>query len=264
MGFAFFCIGTIVLSFGMDFSNGLRMYKDVADEGYKIDTKRLSEIQKELYPDAAKMNIIKLLIPIFNIMHVFQKTAAYNEARNSILDQLNVMGALEEMNDLEKEEYAKKPTGFNALIVPLKIEIRELNGKQKNINTKTIKLDEGEITGEVTYVLGRSFTDIKIIKSTGEISKLSPVEQKKVILKSRIDTIEKGIKKLGAEEFEKARENNTEEYLNNDGEIPNNISEEEKVARKEAIRMLEIIKKGLLEELDKKDEEPQKRFFKKR
>ena len=44
-----------------------------------------------------------------------------------LLDQLNAMGVLEEMIAFEKEEYSKKPTAINALIIPLKTEARLAN-----------------------------------------------------------------------------------------------------------------------------------------
>lgn len=44
MEFLALWLGTCVASFGMEITNELRMFKDAADAGYKIDVKRLSEL----------------------------------------------------------------------------------------------------------------------------------------------------------------------------------------------------------------------------
>lgn len=100
-------LGTSITSFCMEMANELRMFKDVADAGYKIDIRRLSDLSKQLNPNASKATLLSMLIPIFNIMQVFQRTVQYNNARPMILDQLNVMDALEEMSEIEKQEYQK-------------------------------------------------------------------------------------------------------------------------------------------------------------
>jgi len=41
------------------------------DAGYKIDVKRLSELGKQLVPNATKISLLSKLIPIFNVMQVF-------------------------------------------------------------------------------------------------------------------------------------------------------------------------------------------------
>ena len=60
MGFVFFCIGTIVISIYMNISIEFKLLKDVADEGYKIDPKKLSETMSEIAPNSNKENIMKL------------------------------------------------------------------------------------------------------------------------------------------------------------------------------------------------------------
>lgn len=120
MEFLALWLGTCVASFGMEITNELRMFKDAADAGYKIDVKRLSELGMQLNPNATKETLLSMLIPIFNVMQVFQRTIQYNNVRPMILDQLSVIDALEEMTESEKAEYLKNPTGLNALVVPLK------------------------------------------------------------------------------------------------------------------------------------------------
>ena len=64
-------LGTSITSFCMEMANELRMFKDVADAGYKIDIRRLSDLSKQLNPNASKATLLSMLIPIFNIMQVF-------------------------------------------------------------------------------------------------------------------------------------------------------------------------------------------------
>ena len=58
-----FWLGTCITSFCMEMVNEIRMSKDVADAGYKIDTKRLSEFNKQINPKGAKKHLISTLIP---------------------------------------------------------------------------------------------------------------------------------------------------------------------------------------------------------
>ena len=192
MEFLLFCLGTTVASYFMDVTNGLRMFKDVADAGYKIDLKRMSELQQQLMPDLKKINFLSMLIPVFNILQVLKKTMQYNEIRPMILDQLSAINALEEMSELEKQEYSKKPTLLNALVVPLKTDIRLTKASSMKIKT-------GDVTGEVFYEWHdrKSFDNITILKATGDISKLSEQDQKKKIIEAYKGFVEEGIKKYG-------------------------------------------------------------------
>ena len=124
MEFLVLWLGTSVTSFGMEIANELRMFKDVADAGYKIDIKRLSELGKQLNPNATKTTLLSIVIPIYNIIKVLQKIIKYNNARPMVLDQLSVMDALEEMSEMEKQEYLKKQSGLNALLVSFKSEMK--------------------------------------------------------------------------------------------------------------------------------------------
>jgi len=192
MEFLLFWLGTSVTSFCMEMANELRMFKDVADAGYKIDLKRMSELQKQLVPNASKITFLSMLIPIFNIMQVFKNTIQYNNIRPMILDQLCAINVLEEMSEIEKQEYLKKPTALNALIVPLKIEVRL--AKASSINFK-----EDDVTGEIYFEWNnrKSLSDITILKSTGDISKLSIEEQKIKIIEAYKALVEEGVKKYG-------------------------------------------------------------------
>ena len=216
MTFVFFCCGTIVLSFILDLKNGTRVYKDMADLGYKIDSKRYSEIQKQLAPDDVKVNFLTLCIPFYNIFAVYYKTLQYSNTRNTAYDELNALGVLEEMNDLEKKNYAKRPTGFNALFGPLILEIKLMGAHKVSIN-------DGDIKGDIYYKFvksGKSNVKVKIVETTVDTEKLSLDDQKRILNEARkmvnensaisafTDKIIKGTDIYGRDEYlEKVRNN---------------------------------------------------------
>lgn len=196
-------LGTSITSFCMEMANELRMFKDVADAGYKIDIRRLSDLSKQLNPNASKATLLSMLIPIFNIMQVFQRTVQYNNARPMILDQLNVMDALEEMSEIEKQEYQKKPTGLNALLIPLKAEIRISKAASIKIDTNTEK-------SEIFYEMDDSLENITILKVNGDASRLTVDEQKKKVIEAWKNIVSAGMEKYGDKEsFANALRNNT-------------------------------------------------------
>ena len=199
MEFLVLWLVTCVASFGMEFANGLRMFKDLADAGYKVDEKRFLELGKQLNPNETKAI---LLIPVFNLIQVFQKTILYNKVRPIILDQLSVMDVLKEMSEIEKTEYLKNPTGLNALVVSLKTEIRLSKAKK-------IEINDGNEHGEIFYEIGKSFADITILKVTGSVSRLNAEEQKKKIIEE-LDKIYQEEKELDCT-FETVVENSEKE-----------------------------------------------------
>ena len=202
MDFLVLWLGTSVASFGMEIANELRIFKDVADAGYKVDIKRLSELGKQLNPNAKKITFLSGLIPIFNVMQVFQRTMQYNNVRPFILDQLSVIDALEEMSEIESEEYLKNPTGLNALIVPLKTEIR--------LSKATlIKINDGDEYSEIYYEMGESLKDITILKVTGPASRLTVEEQKKKVVEAWRTIVQAGMEKYdNSETFVNALKSN--------------------------------------------------------
>lgn len=181
MEFLVLWLGTSVASFGMGIANELRMFKDAADAGYKVDVERLSELEKQLNPNATKATLLSMLIPIFNVIQVFQRTIQYNNVRPMILDQLSVIDALEEMSEIEKAEYLKKPTGLNALIVPL---IVPLKTEIRLSKATSIKINDGNEHSEIYYEMGESLDDITILKVSGSASRLTVEEQKKKVVES--------------------------------------------------------------------------------
>lgn len=166
---------TSIASFCLEIAYELRIFKDAADAGYRVNTKKLSEFGNQLNPNASKITFFSMLIPIFNIMQVFQKIIEYNNIRPMILDQLNIIDALEEMSETEKTEYLKNPTGLNAVIILLKSEARLSQAMVCEMND-----DNGY--GKIYYKIDESSDDITILKAIGSASRLTVEEQKKVVM----------------------------------------------------------------------------------
>lgn len=231
MNFLVLWLGTSIAIFIMEIANELRMFKDVADFGYKIDVNRLSELGKQLNPNANKITLLSMLIPVLNVIQVFQRTIQYNNIRTMILDQLRVIDALEEMSEMEKSEYLKNPTRLNAFIVPLKSEIRLSTAS-------SIKIENSEIY----FKMGKSFEDITILKVIGSANRLSIEEQKKKVT----ETLYKASNELQSDDEEILNEklNNINKDLS-DSEEKNTQQEFIPINQKQALKNL---KNQLLEE----------------
>lgn len=212
MEFIVLWIITVIASFGLEIKNELRLFKDVADAGYKIDIKRFSELGKMLNPNASSVTKLSMLIPMFNIMQVFQRVIQYNNIRPMVLDQLNAIDVLEEMSEIEKEDYLQNPTGLNALIVPLKLEMRLSKAHSIEFNND----NEGS---EIFYEIGESLNDITILKVNGPASMLTVEEQKKKVVEALKDLIKTTIEKYGDKEnFFDALKNNNNIVLSDSAE----------------------------------------------
>ncbi len=246
MEFLVLWLGTSIASFGMKIANELRMFKDAADAGYKVDVERLSKLGKQLNPNATKATLLSMLIPVFNVMQVFQRTIQYNNVRPMILDQLSAIDDLEEMSDIEKTEYLKNPTGLNALIVPLKLEIRLSKAT-------SIKINDGNEHSEIFYEMGDSFDDITILKVSGSASRLTVEEQKKKVVEAWKTVVQSGMKKYGdAEKFIDTLKSNTNIDLSDskqDKKEEETISPiPQELSISEQKQVLETLKSELLEE----------------
>jgi len=159
---------TIIASVAMELSSELRIFKDVADNGYKIDVKRISELANQINPNASKVTLMSLLIPIVNIMGVLQRTMIYNNARNMIIDQLSVLDSLIPMTKEEEEEYKKNPSTMNALFLNIKSQVEN--------EPTSISYTDGEENNTIWF--RKENERYIIIKSEGPISKLSVFEQR--------------------------------------------------------------------------------------
>lgn len=220
-------LGSVVASFFMEIGNELRMYKDAADAGYKVNNSKLLERLGNGRESKPSLSTLFLLTPVINIMFVMKNTLDYNDRRDDLLTQLHVMGALDEMSDYEKSEYAKRPTGLNALLVPFKTMI-----KLRNANFIEIK-DENDISSKIFFEFDKKSGDINVLEVSGPASKLSYDEQKESVLNAYLDAVESAfefIKNLDDKDIKYTYDSESAEdvFKNYDEESLNTKDEEDK------------------------------------
>lgn len=246
MEFLVLWLGTTAASFAMELANEFKIFKDAADAGYKIDIKRLSEFQKQLSPDATKITFLSMLIPLYNVMSVFQRVIQYENARPMILDQLSVTGVLEEMSDYEKKEYSKRPTGLNALIVPLKAESKLSKATKVTIN--------GVFGESVVYCeIDKTSHDINILSVSGPVSRLTVEEQKEKVIETMIKILRPEVGELNNKEISSENIKESEKLDLSDGieiekDEETSLSSSPKPSISEQKQTLEKLKRELLEE----------------
>ena len=70
MGYVIFGILSIISSFGMDIIMSMRIVRDIADAGYKINIAKLEEFGELFYESNSNLYVF---IPIYNFMVIFEK-----------------------------------------------------------------------------------------------------------------------------------------------------------------------------------------------
>ena len=182
MNLAIIWLYTSLACIAIDKINRLRVFKVAADEGYKIDIEKLLLRNKDKYTRVNKItNLICLCIPIYNIYHIIQKTLIFNankKIRNCILDNLNLSDALENMNELDLEEYSKDKTLKNAIKI-------SLNSKSILNEAKTISINDSTF-----YYDYNEDGDLVIYKVDG-VYKHSPIAEQKRLLEEKIGASKK-------------------------------------------------------------------------
>lgn len=230
-----FWLFTLTLSEGLRIQTELRILKDLADNGFKINN-----VGNNIYFDSKTTKekeylILRRILPGINIMDALEKMVEYRNTRNILVDSFLIKGSLSLMTDVEQKIYEENPTPFTAFKINLKNDMK-LN------NAKTVILDDGT---EVWFDFGREKNnkdEIVIYKSIGPSSNESMKVQKSLVL----NTLQSRLNKSIQEEKAKSK----------------NLSEETQTSkkRKEKIELLEAMKKTLL---NKKQAEKQSSKVKK-
>jgi len=178
MNFLIMWLCTIILSLGMTAISSMKLIKDIANLGYKINMKEIDRLDRINFNSNNNI-LLSFLIPFYNIMFAMQVTLDYNNDKSTPINALNVIGLLDEMNKEELEEYSKNPTLLNALYVSV-ISNKEQDNLDKDLNNASyIKFeDDGS---EVYFDTNDEFYDIIILKVTGPLSKLSKNKQLKKV-----------------------------------------------------------------------------------
>lgn len=252
-------ISTVAASFCIELTNELRMFKDVADAGYKINIDRLSDLSKKLNPDASKITLLSMLIPIFNIIQVFERITKYNNIRPMLLDQLSVIDALEEMSEIEKQEYLKKPTGLNAILVPFKLEARIAK-------SDSVKIENDNEKSEIFYEIGDSLDDITILKVAGDAYRLTEAEQKKKVIEAIKSSLSEETEEY--DDVENAtntiKDNDYLELKDTDNKEEQNVTPKQESSLSRQKQALEDLKNKLIEKQQAAQKPPAKTKKRKR
>lgn len=247
-------IGSSIVSLCLKLKNGFRIFKDIADAGYKINLSRASEVIEQFNPDTLLMNRISVLIPIYNILHAFKQISEYDNIRGRAVEQLSVMGLIEEMTEEEKIEYQKKPTGLNAAFLPLKLELNQMTQEYKEdirlSNATKLNITDENGSSDIYFETGKSHDDITILKVTGPAAELTVEEQKELIIDELKLVVNMGVNKYGDDD----------KFLNVASETRNldliyEKAEEKQNDEKYEEELLEYEEKQLLEKPEEKFED---------
>ena len=177
--------GTVVVSTIMDIDFSLQLTKDIADAGGKLNAEKTKELKNLLPANLRNRSLLFKIIPIVNVIFSFVNRVNYERQRNTVLNQLNLLGVIDEMTDLEKEIYNEKPTRFNAIMAPIKCAIR-LN------SADVLEIDNEYESSKIYYEVsseGPTKVDVEqfkkrvtILQVEGDASRLTLDEQKEEIV----------------------------------------------------------------------------------
>lgn len=165
---------TISISFAIEFVQESKIFKYLADQGYKLNFDLFSEFQQDIGQKKSMMPWI--LIPFYNIFKVLENTINCSIARGMILEPLSSLNIIEKLSEWEIKEYEKNPTVLNATILPIKYQ-RKLNESIK------VKFDDGSKIYYVRQNNNISAENISILKVEGPAIELNIAEQKDLIVK---------------------------------------------------------------------------------
>ena len=176
----------------IDTASILRIFKDLADQGFKINYEKFNEFYEHLKDENSKDYFIKMFVPFYNFYRTYIDIQDYNNLHPYLIKEMYTLGLLENMSDFEFQEYQKNPSIINAIIVP------PLCAKRLE-NAFVWELKDSEYPSTIWFELGKkkNLEAIEILQVTGPLAHLKPEEQKKAI-ESHIleDSIEKSIQML--------------------------------------------------------------------
>lgn len=132
------CGSTYVVSFFMLFVMVGKLFKILADNGYKINMEKL---KKHSSNNSIASKLVTLIyIPFINIIFSMIITLKTIQEIDAVLNSFDIMDGIEELTEKEMEEYQKNPNMFNALIQNV-MSNKNLDEKEHKIENKT-DLDE--------------------------------------------------------------------------------------------------------------------------
>ena len=228
MELVLFYLLTVVLSVYNNLSLVSNTIKDIANLGYRLDLKRLNELQSKFNNNNNNNNLILYTVcPMLNIILSTQALITYFKTRNHVLETLDKIDAVYLMDEIELEEYNKKRTGFNAL--------------KTWIKTDDLKSNPIIVEDELNKISYYKLNDkIVILDASGDVAKLSKDKQLDFILMSHLKTFENMLDEIKVNAAQEVNENAKEIVKKSD--------------RKQLLKDLKKTKETLLEK--EKLEEP--------
>lgn len=159
MGPMVFWIGSILESFIFTRLNSRRLYKDLADRGYKLKYMDDQEIKLEESP------LYMHFIPFLNLLETAGSILEYNYLLDNTIEYFKNENMVSPMNQKEREYYRENPTVKTALM------IAESDYQRRKFGNKIIlKGDSSESI--ITYYYDFTDNSIGVYSVTGELSKL--------------------------------------------------------------------------------------------
>ena len=224
---------TIILSVYNNLSLVNNTIKDIANLDYRLDLKRIRELQSKFNNNNSNNNLILYTVcPILNIILSTQALITYFKTRNQVLETLDKLDSVYLMDEIELEEYNKKRTGFNAL--------------KTWVKTDDLKSNPVIVEDELNKISYYTLNDkIVILDASGDVANLSKDKQLDFILMSHLKTFESMLDEI--------KVNADQEVSENDKEI---VKESDK---KKLLKDLKKTKEALLEK-EKIEEEKVKKL----
>lgn len=229
MNFLMIWSASTIVSVCTVFKQVFKMIKEFADEGYKINSKDIDNINNNM-PDvnnSSRMSLLSMFIPIYNLFFALSFVQKYESNKDMIFMYLKSLGIIEEMEEFEKKEYQKNPTLMNSVQVSKKYEEYLKKSFKFTINDRNT-------TTEFYCILENG--DLRIIKSEGFYSRYSEEKQKEILCAIMSEFFKKIESIYGnVEEFAKSLDGQKNVVINleHDDEVKNDEKEKESVSVKE-------------------------------
>lgn len=231
MEFLVIWIASIITSYGISFTNILQVLKKAADDGYRVDFKKMKQRLSLVFNDGI------VLIPGFNILYAVKELFDYNNCVG-LLDTFRILELIDHMTIKERAEYVKNATGLNAYLIA--------KTHEKSLEDAPFVLLKD---GSFIYYKLKSVEEclkslnmldsIVILKATSYARNLSVSEQKQIVMDKHRDIIEGRFEKYIIENL------NYDEVLNNDMNCLTEEKSKETIPVSERIKELKNMKKEI-------------------
>ena len=171
---------SVLASYGMELIYTVRLYKDLADNGKTMNIKNLKKAAN-IINNSNVNNKIMRFIPGINILYEAYLYNAYNSKFDELCNELESYGCIVDMTPEEKEAYAIKSTGLNAVKICL-----NTNKKKQDAEVQKIIVHHND--SDSSYEFNMENDEINIIRSSGKYTSLPLDEQKDILLRTTLFT----------------------------------------------------------------------------